>query len=107
MGKPTFSELLTRIDRLLDRYVDGRSETTDFERYHAHFCNERKGGLRPIRRPAQINQDDLIGINAINKQVVRNTWNFIEGRKANNVLLWGERGSGKSSLVKSLFNDLC
>jgi uncharacterized protein len=102
MEKPKFSQLLTKIDRLLDRYVDGRPETTDFERYHAHLWNGKKGGLRPIRRPVRIKQDDLIGIEVIKKQVVRNTRNFIEGRKANNVLLWGERGAGKSSLVKSL-----
>ncbi|HXY53294.1 MAG TPA: ATP-binding protein [Nitrospirota bacterium] len=102
MEKTKFSQVLTKIDRLLDRYVDGRPETADFERYHAHLWEGRKAGLRPIQRPVRINQDDLIGIDAIKKQVVRNTRNFIEGRKANNVLLWGERGAGKSSLVKSL-----
>jgi len=102
MEKPKFSKLLTKIDRLLDRYVDGMPDTADFERYHAHLWNGKKGGLRPIQRPVRINQDDLIGIEEIKKQVVRNTRNFIEGRKANNVLLWGERGAGKSSLVKSL-----
>ena len=102
MKKTRFSQLLTKIDRLLDRYVDGRPDTADIERYHAHLWNGRKGGLRPIQRPVRINQDDLIGIEEIKKQVVRNTRNFIEGRKANNVLLWGERGAGKSSLVKSL-----
>ncbi len=102
MKKPKFSQLLNKVDRLLDRYVDGSPETEDFERHLAYLWNGTKGGLRSIERSAQVNQDDLIGIEAIKKQVVRNTRNFIEGRKANNVLLWGERGAGKSSLVKSL-----
>jgi predicted AAA+ superfamily ATPase len=102
MEKPKIGQLLTKLDRLLDRYVDGRPEAADFERYQAYLWDGKKGGLRPIQRPVQIDQDDLIGIEAIKKQVVRNTRNFIKGRKANNVLLWGERGTGKSSLVKSL-----
>jgi predicted AAA+ superfamily ATPase len=102
MEKPKFSQLLTKIDRLLDRYIDCRPEIADFDQYQAHLWNGKKGGLRPVKRPVQINQDDLIGIEVIKEQVVRNTRNFIEGRKANNVLLWGERGTGKSSLVKSL-----
>jgi hypothetical protein len=58
--------------------------------------------MKPIKRPVQVDQHDLIGIESIKKQVFRNTQNFIDGKKANNVLLWGERGTGKSSLLKSL-----
>ncbi len=102
MKKPKLLQMMTKIDRLLDRYVDNSPGTKDFEQYQAYLWNGKKGGLRPIQKPVQLDQDDLIGIEAIKKEIVRNTRRFVEGRKANNVLLWGERGAGKSSLVKSL-----
>jgi predicted AAA+ superfamily ATPase len=71
MEKPKFGQLLIKLDRLLDRYVDGRPEAADFERYQAHLRDGKEGGLRPIQRPVQIGQDDLIGIETIKKQVVR------------------------------------
>jgi len=47
---------------------------------------------------------DLIGIDQQKQQVVTNTERFLCGNPANNVLLWGARGTGKSSLVKAVFN---
>lgn len=102
MAKPKIGQILTKLDRLLDRYVDGRPESANFEKYRAFTWDGRKKTLRSVRRPVRIDQDDLIGIDAVKKQILRNTKSFVEGRRANNVLLWGERGTGKSSLVKSL-----
>ncbi len=58
--------------------------------------------LKPVKNPFLIEFDDLMGIDAIKKDVYRNTLQFLKGFKANNVLLWGEKGCGKSSLIKSL-----
>ncbi len=102
MAKPKIGQILTKLDRLLDRYVDGRPESANFEKYRAFTWDGRKKTLRSVRRPVRTDQDDLIGIDAVKKQILRNTKSFVEGRRANNVLLWGERGTGKSSLVKSL-----
>jgi predicted AAA+ superfamily ATPase len=102
MEKPKLRHLLAKLDRLLDRYVDGTAGATDFTVHQAYLWDGRKKSLKPIKRPASVDHDDLIGIDSIKKEVIRNTKNFIDGTRANNVLLWGERGTGKSSLVKSL-----
>jgi len=102
MEKPKIGQLLVKLDRLLDRYVDGGLEASNFLKYQAFLWDGTRMTLKPIQRPVKIDQHDLIGIEPIKKNIVRNTKAFVEGRKANNVLLWGERGTGKSSLVKSL-----
>lgn len=60
------------------------------------------GRLVPVSHPHLFDIMDLVGIDDIREDVVRNTTQFVEGLPANNVLLWGERGCGKSSLVKGL-----
>ena len=102
MEKPKIGQLLVKLDRLLDRYVDGGLEASNFLKYQAFLWDGTRMTLKPIQRPVKIDEHDLIGIEPIKKNIVRNTKAFVEGRKANNVLLWGERGTGKSSLVKSL-----
>lgn len=95
-------QVLTKLDRLLDRHVDALSGETDFTRHQAYRWDGQKKGLKPIKRTARIDHDDLIGIDAVKQEVNQNTKNFLAGVRANNVLLWGERGTGKSSLIKSL-----
>jgi predicted AAA+ superfamily ATPase len=102
MEKSEITQLLTKLDKLLDRYVDSGLETSLFNSNQAFIWDGRRKSLKSIRRPVRINADDLIGIDSIKKEVIRNTKIFINGGKANNVLLWGERGTGKSSLFKSL-----
>lgn len=65
----------------------------------------RGGELQPVRRPHGIRLADLIGIDAQKALVDRNTRQFVAGYPANNVLLTGARGTGKSSLVKALLNE--
>jgi len=95
-------QVLTKLDRLLDRHVDALPGATDFTRNQAYRWDGRKKGLKPIKRTARIDHDDLIGIEAVKQEINQNTKNFLDGIRANNVLLWGERGTGKSSLIKSL-----
>jgi len=102
MDKPKIGQLLVKLDKLLDRYVDTGPESPNFKRYHAFTWDGTRKVIRPIMRPVQIDQDDLIGIESVKKQIIQNTRQFLDGRRANNVLLWGERGTGKSSLIKSL-----
>ncbi len=102
MEKPKIGQLLSKLDKLLDRYVDTAPEASLFADHQAFLWDGTRKTLKPIKRPAHIDHDDLIGIESIKNEVVRNTRNFVDGRRANNVLLWGERGTGKSSLVKSL-----
>jgi hypothetical protein len=71
------------------------------------FRWRRKGervALEPIHQVHHIDLRDLHGIDDQKKQVEQNTRQFVEGLPANNVLLTGARGTGKSSLVKALLN---
>jgi predicted AAA+ superfamily ATPase len=102
MEKRKIGQLLAKLDKLLDRYVDDGPETPHFEKHQAYLWDGQKKCLKPVKRPAHIDHGDLIGIDSIKREIIRNTKNFINSMRANNVLLWGERGTGKSSLVKSL-----
>jgi len=63
-----------------------------------------QGWLQPVRHVHRIRLADLKGIGAQIRKVEQNTRQFLEGRPANNVLLTGARGTGKSSIVKGLLN---
>ncbi len=58
--------------------------------------------LIPVKKKSHITMDLLVGIDGLKNQILRNTVQFAKGFSANNVLLWGARGTGKSSLVKSV-----
>ena len=62
--------------------------------------------LKPINNFQSINSDLLLGIDRQKKTLLENTTNFAKGNFTNNALLWGSRGNGKSSLIKSLFIKL-
>jgi len=62
------------------------------------------GWLKPVRHVHRIRLSDLRGIDKQIERVEQNTRQFIDGRPANNVLLTGARGTGKSSIVKGLLN---
>jgi predicted AAA+ superfamily ATPase len=64
-----------------------------------------EGYLQPVSRVRPIKLSDLQGIEAQKAEVVRNTLQFLRGVPANNVLLWGSRGTGKSALVRALLNE--
>ncbi|BAL94375.1 ATP-binding protein [Rubrivivax gelatinosus] len=63
------------------------------------------GVLEPVRHVATIRLADLKEIDGQKERLVRNTEQFVAGRGANNVLLTGARGTGKSSLIKSCLNE--
>ncbi len=64
-----------------------------------------RGSLQPVRHPHGIRLADLTGIDEHKARVLANTRQFLARRPANNVLLTGARGCGKSSLVKAMFNE--
>ena len=63
-----------------------------------------RGWLQPVRHVHRMRLSDLQGIGAQIDKVEQNTRQFLEGKPANNVLLTGARGTGKSSIVKGLLN---
>ncbi|HEY3309391.1 MAG TPA: ATP-binding protein [Desulfuromonadaceae bacterium] len=104
MDNNKFEKILEKIELLIDKLTITEPEPPDFELYWA-FRWERRGDagcLAPVAHPHLFDLNDLVGVDDIREDVVRNTTQFVKGLPANNVLLWGERGCGKSSLVKGL-----
>ena len=61
--------------------------------------------FHPINNMDRVMLDDLIGYEIQKKKLVDNTRAFVEGRKANNVLLFGDSGTGKSTSIKAIVNE--
>jgi uncharacterized protein len=78
--------------------------TIDWSSTAAAIWRQRKEILRPIAQIDPIGIDDLLGIDVQKQQMIQNTERFLTGLPANNALLWGARGTGKSSLIKALLN---
>ncbi|MEN6351222.1 MAG: ATP-binding protein, partial [Syntrophomonas sp.] len=70
-------------------------------RYRAFFWDK---GLKGIENPDPIKLEDLVGYEYQKEILTGNTEAFLRGKKANNILLYGEKGTGKSSSVKALLN---
>lgn len=77
----------------------------DWNTTFAAIWRQRKEYLRPVRQLDSIRLDSLLGIDAQKQQLIENTERFLSGKPANNALLWGSRGTGKSSLIKALLNE--
>lgn len=65
----------------------------------------RRETLKPVSAVDPVRLDSLIGIDAQKAALAGNTERFLAGQPANNALLWGSRGTGKSSLIKALLNE--
>lgn len=65
----------------------------------------RSGFLLPLKVSLDLRLSDLIGVDRQREQLARNTRQFIQGLPANHALLWGARGTGKSSLVRALLAE--
>jgi predicted AAA+ superfamily ATPase len=63
------------------------------------------GAIEPVRHVSTIRLADLVEVDAQKERLVRNTEQFVAGRSANNALLTGARGTGKSSLIKACLNE--
>jgi uncharacterized protein len=101
-----YAHLIDRLEALLDRAETllpaGRAEPD----WTAHAFRWRKPGLlQAVRHPHRLNLDDLLNIEQQKAMLVQNTRQFMAGLPANNALLSGSRGTGKSSLVKALLTE--
>ena len=72
----------------------------------AFLWNSNRKNLSIIKKIKSINLDLIVGVDKQKKTLLDNTKNFSLGNFTNNTLLWGARGNGKSSLVKSVFSFL-
>ena len=62
--------------------------------------------LKIIEKIISVDSNLLIGIDRQKNTIINNTINFAKGNVTNNALLWGARGNGKSTLIKSVFNQI-
>lgn len=74
-----------------------------FAQYKAFVFNE--GEIKPVKHCDPVRLSDLKRYEVQKKQIVENTLCFINNKPANNVLLYGDRGTGKSSTIKALLNE--
>jgi len=74
-------------------------------RYRRRAGSSSAGVLEPVRHVATIRLADLKEVEPQKERLLRNTEQFVAGRGANNVLLTGARGTGKSSLIKACLNE--
>ncbi len=97
-----------RANRLLERWeslLDGRSAAPDWSHEAYRWRHDHRGmRLLPVRNPHRVALEDLLCIDRQKAEMLRNTEQFVRGRPANNALLWGARGTGKSTLIKAVFN---
>ena len=96
-------QLMARIEAVLPQPLDA----PDWSRSVAWRYRKRSSGhgaLEPVRNVAKLALSDLREIDPQKEKIERNTLQFVEGRPANNVLLTGARGTGKSSLIKACLN---
>ena len=91
-----------------------QSEVTDFYRefgvgklgLHKAFRIEGQGArIVPIKNIAHVHLDDLVGYERAKQKLIDNTRAFVQGRQANNCLLFGDAGTGKSSSIKAIINQ--
>jgi predicted AAA+ superfamily ATPase len=94
--------VLTTLEALLPRVAPGIDWAT------CHAANWHRspfsGTLEPVPEIEAVHLDDLLGIEAQKQAIELNTRQFLAGLPANNALLWGTRGTGKSSLVRALLH---
>ena len=95
------SDPLNRIAAALERLAPPPPGPVDLSASAAFLWRPRAGGLCPVA-PAHHALDDLLGIDAHKAALLANTKRFAGGAPANNALLWGARGAGKSALVKAV-----
>jgi predicted AAA+ superfamily ATPase len=94
-------ELLTRIAVALERLAPPAPATPDFSVAEAFVWHPEGRKLAAVRRVNRVDMSLLKGIDRVRDLLVENTERFARGLPANNALLWGARGMGKSSLVKA------
>ena len=110
MLSSSLDALVARADALLQRLealVPAALAAPDWQASVAFRYRKRRGAgvLEPVRHVATIRLADLKEVDPQKERLLRNTAQFVAGHEANNVLLTGARGTGKSSLIKACLNE--
>ena len=109
MNEPDLVPLLTRIAEALERIAPDNAAATDLSAADAfvwHAVGNDAGYLEPVPAVNRVPLTLLQGIDRQADTLIENTRRFAAGLPANNALLWGARGTGKSSLVKAAHAEI-
>lgn len=99
-------DALLRIAEALERLAPKPPAPVDLLAYPAYVWDQNSAGLRGIQKISGVSLDQLQAIDQQKEILLRNTQTFAKGLPANNALLWGARGMGKSSLVKAVATSI-
>jgi predicted AAA+ superfamily ATPase len=97
-------QLISRIEAVLPQAL-GAPDWTASVAYRYRKRSSGHGVLEPVRHVGSMRLADLKEIDAQKEKIQRNTLQFVDGQLANNVLLTGARGTGKSSLIRACLNE--
>jgi predicted AAA+ superfamily ATPase len=100
-------DALRRIAEALERVSPPDGAAPDFGAAGAFVWHVNPDRLDPVAQVNRVDLSLLIGVNRSRDTLLANTLQFARGLPANNALLWGARGMGKSSLVKSVHAEVC
>jgi predicted AAA+ superfamily ATPase len=98
---PTSDAWLARICEAVERLAPPPPPPPDICAADAFVWHADRGALQPVPKVNRVDISLLRGVDRVRDALLENTTRFAEGLPANNVLLWGARGMGKSSLVKA------
>lgn len=92
-----------RIAQAIERLSPEPEPLADIKSADAYIWDGHKRQLAPVQYPQHIDINLLLGIDQAKETLLANTRQFAKGFSANNALLWGARGMGKSSLIKAVW----
>ena len=97
---------LQALNDRLERLVPPAPLATDWSAVAYRWLGrDQRQPLQPIQHPQQLRLADLLGIDLQKQTLAQNTRQFLAGLPCNNALLWGAKGTGKSSLIKALLSE--
>jgi uncharacterized protein len=100
------SDPAERIAAALERMAPAPLGAPDFDAADAFVWHVEPDRLTPVSRVNRVDLPLLVGIDRSRDTLLANTLQFAQGHAANNALLWGARGMGKSSLVKAIHAEV-
>ena len=99
-------EILNRIAEALERISPNIDEKIDLSKSEGFIYDDSLKNLKPVKKISRIPIQLLKGLENQKDILLKNTQNFANNFPANNALLWGAKGTGKSSLVKSVHAEI-
>ena len=95
------NEKLERLIEAVSRLAPAQAPAADFAAADCFVWDAEQGWPAPVARVSRVDLSLIRGVDRVRDILLDNTQRFAAGLPANNVLLWGARGMGKSSLVKA------